>query len=69
MNYDKAKYVTGKLVELYPNEKGWRKGYIRDVDDLGFVYEVTQAFDSRELGVYFVSHSKGIEYKEVENEN
>ena len=62
----RAKYVTGKKVQFYPNDTYSKYGYIRDVDDLGFTYEVTESSDASARGTFFRSHSQGLIYKEVE---
>ena len=66
MNYDKSRYVTGKLVELFPHDAYKKEGYIRDVDDLGFTYEVTKCQKPEYKGIFFRSHSSGLTFKELE---
>ena len=62
----KENYVTGKLVQFFPNDIYKKLGYIRNVDEFGFFYEVTECSDPREIGSYFRSHSKGLVFKTVE---
>ena len=64
--FDKEKYVTGKLVHFFPHDIDKKFGYIKDVDDLGFSYEVLYSTDFRELGTFFRSHSLGLSYKDAE---
>lgn len=66
MNYDKSRYVTGKLVQFFPNDTYRKEGYIRDVDDLGFTYEVTGAFRESDKGIFFINHSHSFVFKELE---
>ena len=65
MEYNKEKYVNGKKIRIYPNDTYKKDGYILDVDDLGFTYEVTDAERERDKGIYFVSHSIGLRYHEI----
>lgn len=66
MQIDKSKYVTNKKVQIYPGDTYSKFGYIRDVDELGFTYEVTEATHHADLGVYFVNHACQFTYKEIE---
>lgn len=66
MDYNKEKYVTGKKVQFFPNDTYWKKGYIRDVDDLGFTYEVTEAKRKEDIGIFFKNHSYPFTFKELE---
>lgn len=62
MNYDAKDYLN-KFIKIYPNDTYSKWGYIRKVDDIGFLYEVTKANNKSDLGVFFVSHSMGFRYK------
>lgn len=67
MNYDAENYLN-KFVKIYPNDTYSKWGYIRRVDDIGFLYEVTKANEKESLGTFFVSHSMGLRYKLVEED-
>lgn len=66
MSFDKSKYVTGKLVQIFPGDTYYKEGYIRDVDDLGFTYEVTKASHQSDVGIFFINHACKFQYKELE---
>lgn len=66
MNYNKSRYVNNKLVQFFPNDTYRKEGYIRDVDDLGFTYEITNSSKKEDKGVFFRSHSEGLIFKELE---
>ena len=65
MNYDAKDYVD-KFVQIYPNDTHSKWGYIRRVDDLGFLYEITKANEKSDLGIFFVSHSTLFRFKLME---
>lgn len=65
MNYDVKDYVD-KFVQIYPNDTYSKWGYIRRVDDLGFLYEITKANEESDLGIFFVSHSTLFRFKLME---
>ena len=62
---NKLKYVTGELVQFFPHDNVKKYGYIRDVDDYGFTYEVTECRDKNEIGIFFRSHSLGLTWKQA----
>lgn len=62
MNYEfeKEKYIN-KYVMFYPGDTYDKYGYIRDIDSLGYTYEVTHGRGSK--GIYFCSHSTKFTFK------
>ena len=62
----KENYVTGKLVQFFPNDTYKKFGYIRNVDELGFFYDVIKSTDPNDIGSYFRSHSMGLVFKNAE---
>lgn len=63
MEFNKACYATGKLVRIFPSDTHWKEGYIRNVDDLGWTYEVTRAERECDLGVYFRNHASTFSFQ------
>ena len=59
MYYNSENYI-GKKIKLYPNDTYLKYGVIKNVDDLGWVIEITESkADSYKVGQeYFISHSK-----------
>lgn len=62
MNYNVEDYID-KFVQIYPSDTYSKWGYIRRVDDLGFLYEITKAEQKSSLGIFFASHSLGFKFK------
>ena len=61
----RKKYVTDKLVQFFPGDTDAKFGYIRDVDEFGFIYEITKARRNCDLGVYFRNHASNFTFKEL----
>lgn len=64
MNYNTANYV-GKKIRLYPADTDPKYGIIKNVDDLGWIIQITSS-SSRYWVVgqeYFISHSKNFTFE------
>lgn len=66
MKYNKEYYV-GKKIQLYPNDTYSKFGVIKNVDDLGWIIQITAVENKRgnyEVGKeYFISHSTNFSFK------
>ena len=62
----KAKYVNGDYLQFFPGEGFPKYGYIRDVDEFGFTYEVIDSWCGDDRGVFFRSHSCGFAFRKAE---
>ena len=58
MKYNKEHYV-GKAIQLFPGDTYRKFGVIKNVDDLGWIVEITESkCDHYKAGQeYFISHS------------
>ena len=49
--------LIGQKLELYPDDTHRKVGYILEMDDDGILYEVTEAEQPKDKGVYFINNS------------
>ena len=68
MEYNKSYYVTGKKVRFFPNDTYKKDGYIRNVDDLGWTYEVTDAQKKSDIGMHFRNHASNFCFQELKED-
>lgn len=65
MSYCRQDYI-GKEIELYPNERFFKKGIIVDVDDLGWTIKITNSaapLEYRIGEIRFISHAAGLVFR------
>ena len=71
MDYNKEKYIN-KYVQFFPGDATAKYGYIRDVDDLGWTFEITKTnrqYSSDYVeGIYFRNHASNFSFRFMEEE-
>ncbi len=65
MLYESKNYVNRKCV-IFPGDTQRKIGYIRNIDDLGITYEVTECSDKNNIGIYFRNHASNFSVKFLE---
>lgn len=65
MEYNKENYINRKVI-FFPNDSYRKEGYIRNIDDLGYTYEVTAAFRDKDKGIYFRNHASNFSFQFID---
>lgn len=63
-NHNIQQYLN-KKVQFFPNDTYYKEGYIIDVDDIGITYEVTNAYQHRDCGTFFINHACKFVFKVI----
>ena len=60
------KDLIGKTIQLWPGDTYSKSGIIKDVDDFGWLIEITKAAPSSDYEVgseYYINHSRPLVFK------
>lgn len=65
MNFNKDEYLNRKCV-IFPGDYYRKEGYIRNIDDLGYTYEVVECINPEYIGVFFRNHTSNFEVQFID---
>ena len=70
MNETIRKKYIGKKVNLYPNDTYYKEAIIKDVDEYGWTFLMTEETDNRNRTrcgeVLFINHAKELSFKFID---
>ena len=51
---------------IFPGDYYRKEGYIRNIDDLGYTYEVVECINPEYIGVFFRNHTSNFEVQFID---